>query len=128
MSAATQTAAQGKKATRRSPNNWTNGNPRPRITRRWPAAQSEPSILRYPMIERSAATVTIGHAPIVKRLESVQSGWTARERELRRLQAIRKQEELLMLIADADLEDLLRSAVADGEQPILPPELEALRN
>ena len=33
-----------------------------------------------------------------------------------------------MLLADAALEDGMRLAVADGEQPILPPEIEVLRN
>ena len=46
------------------------------------------------------------------------------EREFRRLQAMRKQDELLMLMAIDELEDVLRVAVADGELPLLPPEIE----
>ena len=48
--------------------------------------------------------------------------WSDAERESRRLNALRKQDELLMLIAGDDLEDSFRVAVADGELPLMPPE------
>ena len=56
------------------------------------------------------------------RMQRVNSRWSLSEREYRRLQALRKQEELLLLLAGDDLETVLRTAVADGEHPVYSPE------
>jgi hypothetical protein len=59
-----------------------------------------------------------------ERCLSVRATWSDAERESRRLNALRKQDELLMLIAGDELEDSFRLAVADGELPLAPPEFE----
>jgi hypothetical protein len=92
--------------------------------RRAPTVERKPEVIRFP---GSAPTSTESIA-VSQRLSSVQATWSLRERELRRMEAVRKQQELLMLLADAELEDGLRLAVADGEQPVMPPEIEVLRN
>ena len=60
------------------------------------------------------------------KMERINSRWTHSERQLRRLQALRKQEELMLLLAGDDIESLLRAAVADGEQPVCSPECSEL--
>lgn len=127
MSATAHRVSGSQKAARRSPNTWRDGHPQRPTTRRLAPTPSEPTVLRFPLSQASMPRSARENA-VNRRLASVQSAWSTREREQRRIQAIRKQEELLMLMADAELEDVLRMAVADGEQPVYPPEIEALRN
>jgi hypothetical protein len=63
---------------------------------------------------------------IADRIARIQQGWSAAEREQRRLQAIERQRELALLLASCELEETMRCAVANAEQPIAPPEMEAL--
>lgn len=118
------TAHRSQKATRRSSDRWSHGQPQPRGLRRVPTLERKPEVIRFP----NSAPASSESNAVSRRLSSVQATWSLRERELRRMEAIRKQQELLMLLADAELEDGLRLAVADGEQPVLPPEIEVLRN
>jgi hypothetical protein len=113
------------KATRRSPNTWVDNHPDFYPTPRPSLRPEKPDVIRFPDTGPVAARREDG---VAHRLTGVRATWSARERELRRLQAIRKQEELLLLLADAELEDGMRMAVADGELPVLPPELDVLRN
>jgi hypothetical protein len=92
-----------------------------------PSSQPKSELIRFPLTGPSGQRIPRSDA-VAQRLSTVRATWTDREREQRRLQAIRRQEELLMMLADAALEDDMRLAVADGEQPILPPEIEVLRN
>ena len=112
------------KTARRSENIWLDGHPQSTPTRRPTARPEKPDVIRFPDTGPAARR----EDAVANRLSSVRATWSDRERELRRLQAIRKQEELMMLLADAAMEDGMRLAVADGEQPILPPEIEVLRN
>lgn len=116
------------KAVRRSSDNWVDGHPQLGGVRRFQAPQQKPDIVRFPQSKATPRRRTTQPAAVIERLSSVQATWSDREREQRRIAAIRKQQELLMLLADAELEDGVRLAVADGEQPILPPEIEVLRN
>jgi hypothetical protein len=116
------------KAARRSPNTWLNGNPQPASTRRVPLLPSGTDVVRFPATKTTRTRKVANQDPITLRLNGVQAAWSDRERAQRRIQAIRKQEELLLLLADAELEDGFRLAVADGEQPVMPPEIDVLRN
>jgi len=109
---------------RRSPDNWKEGHPRLRGNRRVGEVERKTAVLRFPIPKAGQGRPDA----FTQRLSSVQAAWSDREREQRRLDAIRKQQELLMLLADADLEEGMRMAVAAGEQPVVPPELEILRN
>lgn len=111
-------------STRRSADNWPEGRAASKGTRRITSGK-EADVIRFP--DRGPAAVRSQDA-VAHRLTTVQATWSDHEREFRRLQAIRKQEELLTLLAGATLEDEVRLAVADGEQPIVPPEIELLRN
>jgi hypothetical protein len=104
--------------------------------RRSPDWQEESSLLRAetPKHKPDAAAILPfpGRTPadsqecLEARRQRVSTRWSESERVYRRLQALRKQEELWLLLAGDDLEAELRSAVADGEQPVLIPELEGL--
>lgn len=128
MSTTTQErVARSNKAARRSPNTWLDGHPQSRGMRRGSQSNPKSDLIRFPLTGPSGGSA--GRSDVVaQRLSTVQATWSDREREQRRLQAIRRQEELMMMLADAALEDDMRQAVADGEQPILPPEIEVLRN
>lgn len=115
------------KAVRRSPDNWVDGHPQLGGVRRFQSEQ-KPDVVRFPQSEAMPRRRATPPDAVIRRLSSVQATWSEREREQRRIAAIRKQQELLMLLADAELEDGVRLAVADGEQPIMPPEIEVLRN
>jgi len=129
MSITTQErVSRSNKAARRSADAWLDGHPQPRDLRRASSPEPKSDVVRFPLAGPSGIPHSACPQAIAGRLSAVQLAWTDREREQRRLQAIRKQEELLMMLADAALEDDLRLAVADGEQPILPPEMEDLRN
>ena len=129
MSVTTQElVGRSRKAARRSPNSWVDGHPQLRAVRRVPSSQPKSDLTRFPLTCPSGGRPAARPDAVAQRLSTVQSAWSDREREQRRLQAIRKQEELMMMLADAALEDDMRLAVADGEQPILPPEIEVLRN
>lgn len=128
MSVTTQArTARSQKAARRSPNTWVDGHPQVRAVRRASSSPSKSDLIRFPLTGPDGNRSSRVDA-VANRLTTVQATWSDREREQRRLQAIRKQEELLMMLVDAALEDDMRLAVADGEQPILPPEIEVLRN
>ena len=128
MSAAIENRV-ARKAARRSPSTWVDGDPQPRCVRRTESvgrsesSHSKSDLIRFPLTPSVARPDAV-----VQRLNTVQALWSNREREQRRMQAIAKQEDLLLMLADAALEDDMRLAVADGEQPILPPEIEILRN
>jgi hypothetical protein len=66
-------------------------------------------------------------ADVTSRRKSIKTAWSIRERDARRRQALRKQEDLLVLLAGSELEELVRDAVADGEQPVVLPEVAALQ-
>lgn len=79
--------------------------------------------------ERDVCTLPISTArraepadALETRMQRINKRWSHTEREYRRLQALRKQEELMLMLAGDDLESLLRIAVADGEQPVCLPE------
>lgn len=121
-------ATSSRKAVRRSPAHWVKGHPRP-TTARKPAANgfehSEgPTIVRFPVKTESTSPEDRYQSQVARERLRVMSGWSAAERERRRVHAIRKQEELMMLVACMELEDTIRLAVADGEQPVLPPEMD----
>jgi len=121
-------ATHSRKAARRSPNTWLGGDPQIYSVRRSPPSSGKIDSVRFSETGRKGTPSISRQDMVVQRLNTVQATWSDRERAQRRLQAIRKQEELMMMLADAALEDEMRLAVADGEQPILPPEIEVLRN
>jgi len=105
-----------RKAPRRSSSQWRDERPIPGRSLKVRAEGA--AILPFP-----GAT---GGENLETRVQRVNKRWTLSEREYRRLQALRKQEELWLILAGEDLESELRAAVADGEQPVLLPELEGL--
>jgi len=109
-------SATRKKAVRRLAAHWSDTHPR-----RFPnrvASGDDLATIPFPnagvLVPENVAT----------RARLVSMSWSQSEREYRRRQALRKQEELLQLVAADELEDTLRLAVADGEQPVLLPECE----
>jgi hypothetical protein len=122
----TTTRSRLQSSTRRpQENNWPHDQVRSSATGRVAARAEKPNVLRFP---DTGTALMRGPDAVAHRLTTVQSTWSDYEREFRRLRAIRKQEELLMLLAGAELEDEMRLAVANGEQPIVPPEIALLRN
>jgi hypothetical protein len=110
----TSTVAANSKALRRSPDSW-RGDHLARVDR----AKSDANGHTIPL-PRHSDSRTGEH--LEARMRRVNSRWSFSEREYRRLQALRKQEELLLLLAGDDLESVLRTAVADGEHPVYSPE------
>lgn len=113
-----------KKAVRRSPNTWVNGYPRS-VGKRAPQEKVESQLVRFPHKATGTGALRDSSKAVAERAQLVRVEWTAAERELRRLQAARKQEELLMLLAEDHLEECMRLAVANGELPVPTPTLES---
>jgi hypothetical protein len=115
-----------RKAARRVSSRWLGGHPH-RLARR-SEQNDRPLIVRFPVNpeEETRETARSRENAIARRIEQVRASWSPGERERRRLLALERQEELLMLLAAGDLEQTIRSAVAQGEQPVCPPEVAAL--
>ena len=106
---------------RRSPSTWINGYPRS-VSKRTPKEKVEPKLIRFSRNGQAARDTSVA---VAERAQLVRVEWSESEREARRLQAARKQEELLMLLADDQLEECMRLAVANGELPVSAPTMES---
>ena len=113
------------KAARRSPANWSGSHPH-RTAKRVSRREAEPTIVRFPTRPETDRKAELRDEEIARRVRLIQASWTPAERERRRVEAARRQEELLMILAANDLENTIRFAVAEGEQPVLPPEIRAM--
>lgn len=82
-----------------------------------------PRILR---LSEKSSEAEASEEEIAGRIRFFRSSWSREERTQRRLRAILKQDEFLMLLEQAETEEALRVAIADGELPIIPPGLEGL--
>jgi len=125
--AVTRNGKSASRATRRSPSNWVGGRPRQPMKRTFDE-RDEPTIVRFPLEpEERTNGKPREAAELARKARRVNAGWSDAERERRRMQAIQKQEELMMLLAGADLEVAIRLAVAESERPVTLPEVEALQ-
>jgi hypothetical protein len=119
-------AQAAKKGVRRSHANWVSGQLH-RAARRTATRNDRPTIVRFPVDEAAARSQRPSREDVIAdRIARIQQGWSAAEREQRRLQAIERQRDLALLLASCELEETMRCAVANAEQPIAPPEMEAL--
>jgi hypothetical protein len=112
------------KSFRRSAADWVNSHPHRRGMS--PLDVEEPTIVRFPEPRELEKGRRLASDEIARRARLVRESWSHEEREHRRVAAVRKQDELMLVLAATGLEDAMRLAVAAGEQPVAAPELEML--